>query len=321
MFKSIVRHLISIPGRIFALAILLFFIQPVFCADSSHVIIVIMDGARYTETWGDPSHAHIPMIAKLAVHGTVLSNFRTAAIGSIAERFSETCPGHARITTGTYQNIPNDGKELPSQPGLFQQFLKISKKPSSACWLITSKDKLFILGNSSSSDWMDKYPPSMRCGQNGDGTGGYCDDSITHSFVLEKLTNDHPSIMLVNYKDPDSMGHANNWEGYLAAIDQVDGYVNEIWQAVQSDAVLKETTTLFIVNDHGRHTTDFTSHGDACEGCTHVMFIALGSGIRTNYGNGITHEQIDLAPTVAMLLKFPMPTVQGHVMKDILAEK
>jgi len=48
---------------------------------TSHAIILVMDGARYTETLGDSTHANIPKIASLAKKGMVFTNFVTATVG------------------------------------------------------------------------------------------------------------------------------------------------------------------------------------------------------------------------------------------------
>jgi hypothetical protein len=284
-----------------------------------HAVILVMDGARYTETLGDPAHANVPKIAALALQGAELTKFRTAATGSVAESWTETCPGHARLTTGTYQNIANDGSVLPSKPGMFQLYRQQTSGPATSGWVICSKDKLRILANSSLASGMNnQYQPSMNCGVNGNGTGGYRADSLTHAIVKQKLAADHPALMIINYKGPDEMGHQNNWNGYLAAIKEVDGYADDIWNAIQADDSLKNTTALFIVNDHGRHTADFTSHGDNCDGCRNIMCVVLGPDIRIGFTDTTTREQIDVAPTIASLMGFTVPTSTGNVMSEII---
>lgn len=211
-----------------------------------------------------------------------------------------------------------DGTVLPTQPSIFQQYIQQKSTPATSGWVITSKDKLFILSNSSATGWRNLYRPSFNCGVNGDGTGGYREDSVTQPLVLQKLISDKPALMIVNYNSPDAMGHAANWAGYLAAIREVDRYVKQIWDTVQATPALKDSTVLFIVNDHGRHTTDYTSHGDACEGCCYLLCLAIGSNIRVGMTDTITREQRDYAPTIAKLLGFTMSTATGVVMTEIL---
>jgi arylsulfatase A-like enzyme len=89
---------------------------------SDHVVIVVMDGARYSETMGDKSN--VPNIAARARQGTTLTNFRTFLPCSAHTLISETIPGHSRITTGTYQDLYNDGSMLPTSPSIFQYYRK-----------------------------------------------------------------------------------------------------------------------------------------------------------------------------------------------------
>lgn len=288
-----------------------------FAAHIRHAVIMVMDGARYNEeTWGTVNHANIPKIDSLAKFGAVLTQFRTKT-NSGTSPFAETNPGHARLTTGTIQDILNDGTQLPTQPGIFQQYRRQTSKDSLSGWVITSKDKLVVLSNSSATGWNNVYRPALNCGVSGTGSGGYREDSVTHLIVKQKLTANHPALMIINYKGPDAMAHAGNFNGYIAAIKEIDGYVLDVWKTIQGDPVLKDSTLLFVLNDHGRHTTDYTSHGDACEGCTHIMCLVLGPYLKQNFSSATARQQIDVAPTIAKLMGFAMPTSTGQYMSEL----
>ena len=291
---------------------------PLRAAPTNHVVILVMDGARYSETWGDPTHANIPQIAtNLARQGVVLTNFYTDITSAVSGGKTETNPGHATLACGAYQNIANDGSQLPTLPTLFQYYRQQTAAPANRAWVVTSKDKLVILANSSAAGWNNQFRPSYNCGVNGDGTGGYREDYLTHAIARAALTNNRPAVMMINYKGPDAMGHSNNWTGYLAAIKEVDGYAADLWAAIQSDPVLKDTTTLFITNDHGRHTSNFTSHGDSCDGCRHLLCVVVGPGIQTNRISGVRRTQPDIAPTAADLLSLSVPTATGQIMSEL----
>src|SRR5690606_4502660 len=89
-----------------------------------------------------------------------------------------------------------------------------------------------------------------------------------------------PVLTLINLLDIDVWGHANNWEKYIKAIKELDGFALDLWQTVQSDPEMRNQTALYITNDHGRHLDGhkdgFKSHGDGCEGCRHISLLALG---------------------------------------------
>ena len=70
---------------------------------TENVIVLIMDGPRYSETWGDSTHKLIPNMANhMAQRGVISTNFRNNGP-------TFTCSGHTAICTGVYQNVKNNG--------------------------------------------------------------------------------------------------------------------------------------------------------------------------------------------------------------------
>lgn len=287
---------------------------PVTTYNTKNVIVIIVDGARYTETWGEPSHRYIPYRSSLMNQGVMCNHFYNNGV-------TLTNPGHTAICTGIYQNIDNTGAEYPLQPSIFQCWLKEYKRSANEAWVIASKDKLEVLSNCTNSEWKNSYRPLTDCGVNGLGTG-YREDSITFKNVQQTLTANHPRLMLINFKQPDASGHGNDSLGYLQGILNTDFYINKLWEQIQGDEFYKNKTALIVTNDHGRHTAGhldgFVSHGDACEGCRHIEFLALGPDFKQNYISTINYEQIDITNTIAALMGFKMPYADGKVMKDIL---
>ena len=43
---------------------------------SDNLVMVIIDGARYSETFGDEAHTYIPRMAVIAQEGTLIDNFQ-----------------------------------------------------------------------------------------------------------------------------------------------------------------------------------------------------------------------------------------------------
>ena len=86
---------------------------------AQNVIIVVVDGARYTETI-NAGATYIPhMYNDLKPIGAVYTNFRIADEG-----ITSTNPGHSSILTGTWQLIANDGIQSPTNPTVFEYFRK-----------------------------------------------------------------------------------------------------------------------------------------------------------------------------------------------------
>jgi Sulfatase len=282
--------------------------------ETEYVVVIVVDGPRYSETWGDPTHANIPFRSQLLSQGVLASNFRNNGT-------TFTNPGHTSMFTGTYQNIANNGSELPSKPTLFQELIRQRSLAPTAVSIITSKDKLHVLRNSTFSGYEGNYLASFNCGGNGDGTGGYRADSITFNLAKLKLQNESPILTHISFKEPDASGHLADSLGYINGIIKTDQYINELWQIIQANPKMSGKTTLIVTNDHGRHSdgilNGFVSHGDDCDGCRHIEFFAVSPDFKQNYISTIAYEQIDVAHTVAELLHIRMKEGVGKVMWDL----
>ena len=104
-----------------------------------HVVIAVIDGPRWSETWGDPTFANIPHLAReLAPLGTRYTRFRNTG-------WTYTTCGHTALTTGFYEQIENSGKQLPAHPSLFQYYRAATLRSAESTWVIASKGKLSSL--------------------------------------------------------------------------------------------------------------------------------------------------------------------------------
>jgi hypothetical protein len=283
---------------------------------ATHVVILTIDGPRWSETWGEPTRQYIPHRAKdLAPQGILLTHFENAGE-------TLTTPGHTAITTGFYQTIDNQGQQLPDHPGLFQRWLRAHPDaPNTDAWLIASKDKLAVLADCTDPEWHGKFMPATDCGKAGLGSG-MRDDSVTLAHAESRLAADHPHLALVHFRQPDSAGHAHDWDAYLQGIRDTDADAGELWRFLQADPGFAGTTDLFITNDHGRHpdgTADgFVSHGDGCPGCRHIELLALGPDLTPGATSDQPRNQTDLTATIAAILGLDLPGSGGQVMREIL---
>jgi predicted AlkP superfamily pyrophosphatase or phosphodiesterase len=311
----------------FRFALLLVLVLPIVHAEEAwagwrgkarHVIVVVIDGPRWSETWGDPTYAHIPVMARVLVpQGALYTDFRNTG-------WTYTNCGHTALTTGFYEPIDNNGNQLPANPSFFQRFRAAADQPAESCWVICSKDKLNILGDTADAQWKGRLTPSVDCGIQGRGPkGGYRNDADTIAVVEQVLGQHHPALMLINLRQPDSSGHGKDWPGYLKAIEDCDRMVGQLWRAIQADDQMRDSTDLFVTNDHGRHLDGhldgFVSHGDDCEGCRHISLLAMGPDIAKGVVIPTKRRQIDLAATVAWLAGVDLPGSPGVVMDELVA--
>jgi Metalloenzyme superfamily len=278
-----------------------------------HVVILVIDGPRWSETWGDNTHANIPLRSSvLKPMGVFVDHFRN-------DGWTYTNSGHTALTTGFYEPINNSGLELPRYPSIFQYWRKQYNEPTSKAWVVASKDKLYILADSKDTT-MRSWNASYDCGLNGPFTG-YRHDTITYRRTREVLNLYHPDMLLVNFREPDFSAHQANWTNYIAGIRKTDQYVHDLVQFLRSDPYYAGTTTIFITNDHGRHFDNipfgYTTHGDGCEGCRQIELMAIGPDFKVNYTTPYTYDQRDVSRTIATLMNFDMPTGNGRVMWDL----
>ena len=280
---------------------------------TKNVFIVVMDGARYSETWGESHQSYIPTIKKLASEGVMCTSFYN-------DGETITVPGHTAMATGNYQVINNAGQEIPQYPSIFQYYRSQFSKPATDAWVISSKDKLTVLGDCLDPDWAGTFNPRTDCGVNGIFTG-YREDSVTYKHIFDTISQYHPHLVLINFKQPDAAGHANNWLDYLQQTKNVDAYVGGLWDYLQSDSLYAGSTTLFVTNDHGRHTQGvydgFVSHWCGCEGCRHIFLLGLGPDFKTNYIETDHYSLIDIPATISKMMGINMPTGTGKVMTTI----
>ena len=281
---------------------------------TKYVIVLVIDGPRYSETFGDSTFQYVPNMKNvLSKEGVLYSQFRNN--GS-----TYTNAGHTAITTGYYQCISNAGAQLPKKPSIFQYYLKASGAPKTDAWIISSKGKLEILANTKDKHWWNEYTPMSYCGANGNSVD-YVSDDLTWVLVDAFYRNNPPILSLINLLSVDVAAHQNDWQGYLDGIKSCDKKALALWEVIQSNPMMKDQTTLFITNDHGRHLNGvkdgFISHGDGCEGCRHIMLLAMGPDFKKNVTIDKPAEMIDISATIAELLHFQMPTSEGRVLTEL----
>ncbi|MES2590100.1 MAG: sulfatase [Bacteroidota bacterium] len=281
---------------------------------TKYLVVFVIDGPRFTETFGDTSYSLIPRMGKeLKKEGVLFTNFMNNGV-------THTCPGHTAITTGVYQSITNDGKELPKQPSFLQYYLKTTGTDKSDCWVISSKGKLQVLANTKNKKWRDTFQPSAWCGLNGNGKD-YVGDPETWKKIEEVFKCGAPKLTLINLLEVDVNGHQNEWEGYKKGIQNCDEYVYKFWNMIQANPKMKDQTALLVTNDHGRHLdghkNGFVNHGDKCMGCRHISLLAMGPDFKKNVVIDKGGELIDISKTISEMFHFDMPTTKGRVLTEL----
>ena len=275
-----------------------------------NVVIVVLDGARYSETLGADS-LYIPnMWKQFRPMGTIWTNFRN-------EGLARTDPGHATIATGVWQKIDNKGAGRPNDPTIFEYFRKHFNAQEQTTAIVAGKRKLDILSYSLNPEYGINYKAqSFIC------TGG---DTAVINKVKTVLSSSHPRLIMINLPGVDAAGHSGDWTEYTSALRTADSLIWNLWQTLQKDSIYRNSTSLLVTNDHGRHDDangGFEDHGDDCAGCRHIMLISVGRGFSKNTIITKRRTQCDIAPTVGELLSFPTKySIGTSLLEDTVASE
>ncbi|MBN2036839.1 MAG: hypothetical protein JW768_08870 [Chitinispirillaceae bacterium] len=283
-----------------SLAILLCFQAIIQAYATRNAIILVIDGSRYSETFGDSTHQYIPRLWNdLRPQGTLYTRFYNDSLTC-------TVPGHASIISGVYQNIPNDGTVRPYSPTLFEYFRKEQGGGDSLHYVILGKAKLYMLTSSSHPEYGSAYGGAVIHAP------APFDDTATWHNIDTVLIRYHPRLAIINLAQVDVWGHTGIWEEYVRSIRIADSITAMVWDLIQDDPLYRDRTTLFVTNDHGRHDGDaWPDHGCGCDGCRHLLLLALGPDFAAGAVDTMRRSMIDLAPTIGELMDFSTPFCSG----------
>ena len=273
------------------------------------IMIIIIDGARYTETLGDLSESYTPQMWNLARQGTMISQFKN-------DMHTYTSRAIPALWSGTWTDVHDtiyqgNSTKYALSPSVFEYYRKQKNMPANECfYVLRYMENLWL--PSFKQDYGPNYWPEFH-------STGATDRDVANEVKLVMDTH-HPHFIWVYLADVDHAGHSGNWTEYLNTIRIADSIVGNLWDYLQSDPFYKESTTLFITNDHGRHDSQhggFQGHGCGCEGCRHIEFIALGPSIKEGFISNQERNIPDMAVTASYLLGVNPEYSTGEVMHEI----
>jgi len=276
---------------------------------TERVVLVIIDGLRYSEGLGDPNHTQVPNMASLAQQGALISDFQN-------DGFTYTSRAIPAIWCGAWTEIntfsdpycngtTNNTSELPT---VFEYYRKQLSRPAEDC-VYTLKDLCSWKASLDPDYGMDYWPLYHEAGTT--------DTDVWHE-TEEVIANRSPHFLMMYLADVDHEGHSGVWNNYINAISIADSLVGELWTTLQSDSAYAGKTTMLVTNDHGRHTNNFLGHGDDCYGCRHIQLLAIGPDIHPGLVSDVPRTIPDIAPTIGELLGFATEDATGTAMLELI---
>ena len=108
-----------------------------------------------------------------------------------------------------------------------------------------------------------------------------CLDVYTHQQAMHYLQTKQPKAMYISYGETDEWAHHAHYRDYLDAAHQVDAWIAQIWNWVQSTPGYKDNTYLLVTTDHGRGFKEaWTDHGADVNGASSIWFAIMGPGLQ-----------------------------------------
>ena len=120
--------------------------------------------------------------------------------------------------------------------------------------------------------------------------------------VVEAINSKKYDSIILNYANPDMVGHTGNLEAATKAIEAVDECVGKV-----VEAVLAQNGTLLITADHGNaeQMIDYkTGEPHTAHTTNSVPLILVGTDEKIKIKSG---KLADLAPTMLDLMNLPKP--------------
>jgi hypothetical protein len=128
-------------------------------------------------------------------------------------------------------------------------------------------------------------------------------DAFMQATVMEYLRTDHPRALYLGFGETDEWAHEGRYDRYLEAAHRVDGFIQDLWNAMQAMPEYAGKTTFIITADHGRGSglKAWRNHGAKVDGAEYVWIAVMGPGIPAFGERGdipqVTQSQV--AATVA----------------------
>ncbi|MEO1449504.1 MAG: phosphoglyceromutase, partial [Bacteroidota bacterium] len=151
-------------------------------------------------------------------------------------------------------------------------------------------------------------------------------DAFTQHYAMEYIRERHPRVVYIGYGENNDATPDSSYDHYLHSVHQIDKFIANIWDFIQTDPFYRNQTTLLITTDHGRGAVPvnhWKSHGPDIEGSDEIWFAAIGPKVTPKgvVKGGPQFYQYQIAATLArsLGLRFegvtarPGPAMEGVI--------
>ncbi|MBQ8892782.1 MAG: alkaline phosphatase family protein [Clostridia bacterium] len=275
-----------------------------------HVVVVGIDGA------GDFFGAETPNIDSIFANGAYTKKCLVTSPSISAQNWS-TCmtgvtPNLHEVTNDTTNATPYTKDEYPT-------FFKLVRE-SYPDYMIST----FCTWQNIDIGCIEDGIGVLK-GVVNNGVGGpIARDAAVKKLAVEQITEESPNLLYLHFNTLDSRGHEFGYGGtmFKESAVTIDGYVGEIYAAIQANDEMKDNTLFIVTADHGgTNPGDETggSHGDWSDVEKYVFFGAVGTGV--NQTDDLQMRLIDTAAIVTYALNAKgNPVWDSYVPKNLFTD-
>jgi hypothetical protein len=294
----------------------------------ANLVVIILNSIRYSDTFGDKRHLYIENIwEKIRPHGTLCKNVRNNSL-------TLPLPAQAILLSGV---LPGKTDTFPAvRPTLFEYYRKQSGAVQNKVLFIAGDSGSAALACSNTDGYGQPYAPNVLVNDTGDmEVNAFCRNTAAY------FKKHHPSMAVISLTTGKAVSHDSTGAAcelhsdgaddacgtgellnkYYEDIIVNDMIIGEVWKILETDEFYRGTTVFLIVSSQGRHTDDYSSYGDNCEGCSKLLFLIAGPGVKKNHVSGKKRYLTDVVPTIGRLMGIKTEYATGTPMREVLSAK
>ena len=103
-------------------------------------------------------------------------------------------------------------------------------------------------------------------------------DSLQQVPLLDYIRAKQPKVLFVGYGEADNWGHSGRYDLVLHSAHDIDHFIEQLWNTMQSIPAYRDQTTFIITADHGRGSglTEWKDHGAEQKGSENIWIAVIG---------------------------------------------
>jgi hypothetical protein len=226
-------------------------------------------------------------------YGSVAGNLARGSSARVTNRHRFSYPGYAEILVGEAHDDVIDSNEQRRNP--FPTVLEFLKQT-----LRIDTQQVAAFASWDTFDWIVEHDPGTITSNAGFDRYDHADpavavvnrlqslaqtpwdaarhDAYTFLLAMTHLKAFRPRVMYIAFDETDDWAHDGRYDRVLDSLHEIDGYLQELWTAVQQDERYRGRTAMVITADHGRGNTpqDWRNHGSKIAGAEQIWMAFAG---------------------------------------------